>query len=66
MRDSLPQSDNARWPPSGAALALYVLVAGGARAPVATGPPLDDIGSASRARLEQVIRDAELREEPAR
>jgi len=49
-----------------AALALYVLVTAGARAPVATGPPLDDIDAASRARLEQVIRDAELREEPAR
>jgi hypothetical protein len=49
-----------------AALALYVLVTGGARVPVATGPPLDDIDATSRARLEQVIRDAERPEEVAR
>jgi hypothetical protein len=50
-----------------AALALYVLATLGSRGPVASGPPpLDDIDDASRARLEEVLRDAELREERGR
>jgi len=50
-----------------AALALCVLVTLGWEGPVASGPPpLDEIDDASRARLERVIREAELREEGAR
>jgi len=49
-----------------AAVALYVLVTVGSRGPVASAPPLDDIDDASRLRLEQVLLDAELREERAR
>jgi hypothetical protein len=50
-----------------AAVALYVLVTVGSPGPVASGPPpLDDIDDASRRRLEQVLRDAELREERGR
>ncbi|GAF69255.1 unnamed protein product [marine sediment metagenome] len=50
-----------------AAVALYVLVSMGAGGPVASGPPpLDDIGDASRVRLERVLLDAERGEERAR
>jgi hypothetical protein len=50
-----------------AAAALFALVGGEApRLPAAGGsPPLDEIDADSRARLEQVLRDAE-REEAAR
>ena len=50
-----------------AAVALYVLVTVGSQGLVASGPPpLDEIDEASRLRLEQVLRDAELREERGR
>lgn len=50
-----------------AAIALYVLVTVGSHGPFASGPPpLDDIDDASRVRLEQVLLDAELREERGR
>jgi hypothetical protein len=50
-----------------AGVALYVLVTVGSQGLVASGPPpLDDIDEASRLRLEQVLRDAELREERGR
>ena len=50
-----------------AAVALFALAGGDSlRLPVAGGsPPLDEIDADSRARLEQVLRDAE-REEAAR
>jgi hypothetical protein len=45
------------------AIALYVLATAGSRGPVTSGPPpMDDIDDASRARLEDVLRDAELQE----
>lgn len=50
-----------------AATALYVLATDGSRGPAAGGPPpWDDIDDASRQRLEQVLRDADLQEERAR
>jgi len=49
-----------------AAIAAYVLVRFGSRGPVASGPPLDDIGDASRARLERVLLDADREEERGR
>ncbi len=50
-----------------AAIAFYFLATVGSQGPVASGPPpLDDIDDASRLRLEQVLRDAELREERGR
>ena len=49
------------------AIAFYFLATVGSQGPVGSGPPpLDDIDEASRLRLEQVLRDAELREERGR
>ncbi len=42
-----------------AVAALYLLATRGGRAPVASGPPLDEIDAESRAQLERVLRDAE-------
>jgi hypothetical protein len=50
-----------------AAIAFYILFTRGPEGLVANEPPpLDDIGDASRARLEHVIRDAERAEEAGR
>ena len=48
------------------AIAFYFLATVGSQGPVASRPPMDDIDDASRVRLEQVLRDAELREERGR
>ena len=42
-----------------AAAALYLLVSGNGRMPVASGRPLDEIDAESRGQLERVLRDAD-------
>jgi hypothetical protein len=49
------------------AIAFYFLGTVGLRGPVASGPPpSDDIDDASRLRLEEVLRQADLQEERGR
>jgi hypothetical protein len=50
-----------------AAGAFWVLLQSGSQRRAAQGtPPMDDIGDASRVRLEQVLRDAETAAEPGK
>jgi hypothetical protein len=47
-----------------AATALYLLASDSGRAPVASGPPLDEIDAESRAQLERVLRDSDAEFRP--